>query len=1188
MIGTQLGWYHIRSELGAGAMGVVYLAEDDEGKRYALKVVHRHLLSSPDSFQRFLREVEVGRRVDHPNVVRTIDVGSAELNGEPVHYLVMEYVEGRNLREQLAELCSIPEALLREIAVQTASGLAAIHACGVIHRDLKPENVLITRDQRVRVMDLGVAKLQEASISITGEGRFAGSLTYAAPEQFEARGVGPAADLYSLGVMFYELATGQNPFQRDDTAGVIQAQLQYRPLPAHETAPDLSLFFSEVINTLLSKDPSGRFASAADLELVLRQGEESEWWAQREPLLRRRQELLPRIQVRRETRLHGRGEELDSMAAAWRQARAGKGGVLLVQGEAGLGKTRLIDAFVQELDEESMHLLYGSYAPSGGIGGLSDAILAKFGRANTAEAVATYLSAMPGFAPAFAALARHEVPPPGAPHLGAEALDAVLCQLFRALADERPTLWIVDDLHFAPPESRRMVLALARVAFRREALMLVTMRPELPDEELAEFARLEGFHKLVLNRLSPREVIELLQEAFRSTALAEELGGKIAYKSDGVPFFVFEMIRGLKEGQFVRQLPGGTFVQTRAIGEIEVPSAVRDLVEARLKELTREERSILEVGAVAGFEFDPDLVARVLDQRRVHVLQDLADMERRSGIVRVAGNTYRFDHHQIQEVLVSGLSEPLRREYHSLVGRALVERSRVAAADLSGEATLAVVSHHLDGSTPAEALPFLERALTHLDQRFMHEGYVRLADKVLGVKDLLPEFDRIDLALKRVERLENLGRRTEIDAGVTEALAAAKRLGDGGLEARSRLAVGVHLTRSARFEEAYDELMRALAIAERSKDPGLIARVTGILTVPLRHLGRFDEGRRHGERSLALAEQHGDVEGQARAAGNLGTLLITGGHYSLAEEYLERSLALARAAGDRGKEARAMGNLASLYVLQGRYEEHRATQRAHLSLSREIGHREGEAAATASLGVEAMRRGRYAEALDRCEEFLALSIEFGSRQWELIARMNLSSLFIHLGDRERATSMVEVAGKLAAEIGSPTGQGEVVALSGRIAEQAGDFEQAAKHYATHLEFCERFRPEGVQGHAQFMVARVEQARGHTEAAIERLERARELAEQGGHLPMRILTAAHLATHGLADPGEILELLRGHEERLEALDRMEAHFVLWRATGDTECLAAAKSILEDLKTGAPPEFQAALVREVPLHRAIAEA
>ena len=107
-----------------------------------------------------------------------------------------------------------------------------------------------------------------------------------------------------------------------------------------------------------------------------------------------------------------------------------------------------------------------------------------------------------------------------------------------------------------------------------------------------------------------RQVILLLQDAFRSVALAEKLGGRIALKSDGVPFFVFEMIRGLKEGQFITQLPDGTYVESKVINEIEVPSAVKDLIEARIRDISREEREVLDVGAVLGFDFDPDLVAR--------------------------------------------------------------------------------------------------------------------------------------------------------------------------------------------------------------------------------------------------------------------------------------------------------------------------------------------------------------------------------------------------------------------------------------------------------------------------------------------------------------------------------------------------------------------------------------------------
>ncbi|MHC4974855.1 MAG: serine/threonine protein kinase [Planctomycetota bacterium] len=215
MIDQTLGPYTIEAELGSGGMGRVYRAAGPEGP-VALKIVHPHLLETPGFFKRFLREAEIGKKVRHENVVRTLDCDQLVVEGTPHSYLVMEYVEGKSLRELLDELGTIPETLLREIAVQTAAGLCAIHAAGIVHRDLKPENVLITDDHEIRVMDLGVAKLQEATVAITMEGQFAGSVLYAAPEQFGAGVVGPAADRYSLGVMLHELSTGHNPFRRDD------------------------------------------------------------------------------------------------------------------------------------------------------------------------------------------------------------------------------------------------------------------------------------------------------------------------------------------------------------------------------------------------------------------------------------------------------------------------------------------------------------------------------------------------------------------------------------------------------------------------------------------------------------------------------------------------------------------------------------------------------------------------------------------------------------------------------------------------------------------------------------------------------------------------------------------------------------------------------------------------------------
>jgi serine/threonine-protein kinase len=294
MEGTTLGAYRIESELGSGGMGTVWLAEVVErgavsrGTRVALKVVHPHLLSEPGFFKRFLREAEIGKAVVHPNVVRCFDCDQLVVDGTTHAFLVMEYVEGQTLRGLLDELETVPEELCRHIGREVSKGLTAIHEAGVVHRDLKPENVLITPDHEVKVMDLGVARLADEAIRLSMTGAFVGSVLYASPEHFQGGGedLDGRADLFSLGVVLYELSCGAHPHPGDDFASVLANVRERKARRLGERNPQLSAFFEEVVHALLAKDREERFDSGLKLLEVLEQGERSAWWGRRAQTLR--------------------------------------------------------------------------------------------------------------------------------------------------------------------------------------------------------------------------------------------------------------------------------------------------------------------------------------------------------------------------------------------------------------------------------------------------------------------------------------------------------------------------------------------------------------------------------------------------------------------------------------------------------------------------------------------------------------------------------------------------------------------------------------------------------------------------------------------------------------------------------------------------------------------------------------
>ncbi|MHC4959672.1 MAG: serine/threonine-protein kinase [Planctomycetota bacterium] len=1025
MIGQQLGRYTIDAELGSGGMGTVYRAMGPEGP-VAVKVVQRHLLATPSFDQRFLREAEIGKAIQHENVVRTLDAGTCEVDGQTVQYLVMEYVQGQSLRSLLKDLGTVPETLLREIALQASAGLVAIHAASIVHRDLKPENILITDDHEIRIMDLGVAKLQEATVTLTKEGHFAGSFLYAAPEQFHGK-VGPAADLYALGVVLYELAGGTNPFSRDNVGAVIQAQLTETPRPLAVRVPELSHFFSDVINTLLHKDIAQRFASAAELGSVLSEGESAAWWRKRERNRTRAARARPRVPVPADTRLYGRGAELDSLRGAWEEARAGAGRVVLIEGEAGIGKTRLVAEFVATLGDEEAHVLYGSYQAPTRSAGLSGSVLQHFGDAGLEKGLRRYLGAAPGLVPAFAAIVRHDVPPAGVAPLLSDALHACSCHLLRAMAAERPTLWVIDDLDVAPPESRAIVGAMARAAEAHRALLVLTSRPGRPPELRDSLATTARFLALELGRLGPREVIDFLTDAFHSGVLAERLGGKIAHRSDGVPLFIIEMVRELKSVGLLRRETDGTLMQTGPITDLEVPSAVKDLIEARLRELAPNERAILDVAAVQGYEFDPDLMARVREARRVYVLEALAELERRTGIVRAAGRLYRFDQNQVHEVVIGAMAAPLREEYHALLADAYAAQ-RAIGGEARAEDAVFLAWHRLHGTRPADGLPLLEPALAHLEGTARFDLVTELLERTLGIPDLVSGVRRVKLLLRLAQRLGQRG-----EPGVTEA-----RLGEA----------------VARAEEQGDAALRSNAHFQRA----------GFLY----YVARIEESQLESQKALELAREAGDEVLELRASRGLGAGYYGNAEYENAVRYNEHSLEMARALGLRGDAASALMNLGSTAMRTGDVGRARAMLKAAAA---EAEAPASKALATYNLGVLNLEVGQWEDSQRLLAEAVRIGRACGCRRVEGLARQAQGHRAAYDGDWQEAEQVYRDALEILREVGNPSYLAWVRLVLGEAVLEQGRDQEAQNHFTEARRLAEQARSD-----EYILLARAHQAR----------------------------------------------------------------------------------------------------------------
>ncbi|MHC4953456.1 MAG: serine/threonine-protein kinase [Planctomycetota bacterium] len=1164
------GHYRVEREVGRGGMGVVYEAHDQrDDSRVAIKFVPPLFASAPSLNQRFAREAELGRRVAHPNVVRTLDVGALERTGGPLSYLVMEFVEGISLRDLLHDLGTVPETLLREIAIQVSDGLTAIHDLGIVHRDMKPENVLLTEDRRVRITDLGVAKLRDATIELTGEGQFLGSLPYAAPEQCDAREVGPSSDLYALGVVLYELSTGSNPFRKDNPAASIHAHLDHSPTAARVVNPEISPFFSEVLSVLLSKDPRERFGSGAALRGVLEEGEEGAWWRSRSRPASG--PLRPRIGVRRETALYGRDEELQLLKNAWEEAKAGTGSIVLIEGEAGIGKTRLVDALLADADPEDVHLLYGSYLPGGMLLGFCDAVIGHYGEANLEGALRPYFDAAPALLSPFVKMIRREPTAAGQGDLAGDALIAASGVLLRALAAEKPTLWVFDDLHDAPDAALRHFESMARLATNARILLIATSRPGIRDQVPEQLTRTGRFLRIPLERLPTRAVESIVGEVIGDPVLAETLGARIAAKSGGNPHFLFGILAALKAE--------GALEGTKAPEEIAIPSEIRDLVGARLSDLSRDERSVLDAAAVAGVRFDADLVAQVIGEPVIAILQALAEMERRRGIVRAAGRLYRFGHNLLQEVVYGELPERLRHEYHTRLADAFAAGLRDAP---SGSDAAFLARHYLRGTDPQRGLEFLPAALDDLEGRYLHEEALDLIDRALALESV-KGIERLRLMFRRIDRLSYLARRDRQREAITEATQLAEVLGDPALRARTWIFLGAWYQMVGREPEGLEAYQRAGELAALSGDRCLEADVLTRVGNALARLRRGSEAVTNLKRARRLAMDLGDHVAEMSATANLAQALRHLTRYDESAEMSVRAIELASTVGNRRDEAHQRGQLGILRTYQGRWREAETELRAQIEFARSAADRRLESQATGNLGLSLLAEGKLGAARELIERYRLLCAEVGNRRAESVAAGALGELECAVGNYEAARELTEEGHRRAVETHAPQLAAENSRTLGRIALAEGQPSEALAHFRAAADSLGGIASRDDLAGSLTEIALVEVTLGNADAARDALDQAIAIGE-ALPTPARLILAlarrAELTKSG-ADAARARDLLEAHGAIMPLSDRIEAAWSLYRATEDSSMLAAARADLDEFIAQAAPSDQPGMRERLPI-------
>ena len=878
MVGLAPRWGQGRylglSLIGQGGMGAVWRAYDRLTQTtIAVKQVIRDA-SSDEPRLALAREFKTLSTLRHPHIISVLDYGFD--NGQP--FLVMPFLEGSQTitRERLFWSGIRVEEALSQILL----ALTYLHRRGTVHCDLKPSNVLICSDGLIRLIDFGIASESQ------GKTPSALTLRYLAPELIAGAPVSPAADLYSLGVLAYELFTGGYPFD-GFSAYELAPQILYEE-------PDLSglpVPIAEVVSRLLSKRPGDRFATAIEALLSVCEACKIEVPPETADL---RESFL------QAARFVGRDRELDLLTRQIAKAKTGCGGILVIGGESGVGKSRLLDEIRTIALCDGFRVTRGQAASSGGLAfqiwreALPPLLMST--PVDSEDAIVLRL-AVPQIESLTGLVLKSDDPVDSAMQF-----PRVLASFLTRICE--PVLVLLEDLQWAHetiPILQDIVTRLTHIP----VLILCTYR----DDELSALPeRLVGPEYVRLSRLSEAALLELAHSILGPHRVDAEFLKALSRQTEGNVFFVVEVMRELAEN-------AGSLSAVRGVPEIPVMTGgMKQILHNRLRRAPGWARPLLDLTALIGRQLDMAIVRELAgDGFRVDVwLTVCAEV----ALLDVSPEgLWRFAHDKIREAILAGIPGDIRTELHGRVARAI--------DSIYGDNpayTSIVARHWADAGDPPRAVEAALRAEVYLRRKSAHKDAQHMLRYVLARldDDIHAEYS-VPLYLALGERHVELGEFIEAREYYQHGLSLAARENIGTGLARGPLGLAYIEWRTGSLDRAFQLFNQVLEI----EDADILSRVRALNSLGGYYLQNreFAHADRYYSEAEAACLQSGNREGLLLTKGNRCYSYYLGGDIHVGLEAGQHACVLARQEGNALAEAGSLINVTLCLCYLNRYDE---------------------------------------------------------------------------------------------------------------------------------------------------------------------------------------------------------------------------------------------------------------------------
>jgi serine/threonine protein kinase/tetratricopeptide (TPR) repeat protein len=920
--------------------------------------------------------------------------------------------------------------------------LSFLHGEGLIHRDLKPDNILVRPNGTPVLLDFGISTrpmqngLSRENLVIEHE--MAGTAYYISPEQAqdegqpgtsEARTPDARADLYSLGVILFELLTGERPFQGTTITSILQAHRSQEPSRPSSLVAGIPPSLDDLVLRLLSKRRQDRPGYAQDVALFLgRLG--ATGWPDALP--------APRNYLYRPL-MFGREAPLLRLDEALSVLETERGGLLLVGGESGIGKTRLLNEFTRGALQRGHRVLSGESQdrqlklplsvfrkPLQTMVDLcrergprfSDAVFGRRGKVLSL------------YEPSIASLPGQEKFPEEVELPSKDALQRLFSYLTETLviySGDRPLILVLDDLQWVDALSLAFLQSFAKGTFSRWILMVGTYRTEETSPALQSFLQDERVTRLTLGRLEEAGLVKMLEDTLalsvKTSGAVRALSLQLMKHSEGNPFFVAEYLKAAVEELLLWRDREGHWqvAQERALraasvgdyGRLVLPNNLRALVARRLERLPAELRDLLTAAALVGKEMPVALLEELHGAKEAPRL--LRELVRRQVFEECEAQIapapqwqttdakLRFVHDKLREVTEERIAPEERPGLHRKVALAL---EKIFGAD--------AVLYQAELGRHWEQAGETQRA-----KRCYLSG-ARYAAKIYNHQ----EAERLYLHYLSLVPTPN-----------QESITARNELGEEVLEERGRM------------EEAAKEYLQAMAEARAASLPMLEIQSMRLLGTVQCKIGKVAEALDLLTQALNLSRQVRNRHEEGLILGQFASLHRQKGNMEAAQPLYEQALLIHRQVGDRRSEGICLGNFAILYHEQGRMKEARALYEQALFIHREVGNRRMEGVSLGNVASLYQEQGNFAEARALYEQALLIQRETGNRRIEGIYLNNLACLHT---PQEEAHTLYEQALFIHREVGNRRSEGICLGNYALFRHEQGDMKEARALYAQAL------------------------------------------------------------------------------------------------------------------------------------------